>query len=53
VRLLIAGPGRRREAHDFADASALVEYQRTFEHHLQQEGFSLDEYVTERRRRPR
>jgi hypothetical protein len=53
VRLLIAGPGRLRAEREFADVSALIEYQRKYEHGLRQDGFSLDEYITERRRRPR
>ena len=53
TRLLIAGPGAKREVHDFRDLPAMLEYQRTYEQLLRQLGYSLEPYITDRRRRPR
>ena len=53
LRLIVEGPGTARASHDFPDLAALLAHQRVHQQQLADEGFTLQEFHTERRRWPR
>ena len=53
VRLVVKGPGSKRESYDFDDMRELARQQETVEEQLAARGFALERFVTERRRWPR
>jgi hypothetical protein len=50
-RLVIAGPGHRRKATEFSDTLSIVHQQGTIEASLLAQGYCLEDFATDRRRR--
>jgi hypothetical protein len=50
LQLVVSGPGPRRSAYDFPDAASLIEHHAAYEAHLLTQGFSLRDFVADRRR---
>jgi hypothetical protein len=53
ARLLVSGPGDKREFHDFADIPELLAYQRIYQQRRCDEGYTVEQFLAERRRTPR
>jgi hypothetical protein len=51
--LSISGPGKKRTVLEFGDSAALTVYQTEYESRLVTEGYTLEQYISERRRVPR
>jgi hypothetical protein len=53
ITLRVAGPGAKRAAYDFPDMLALLQHEAQLESHLVAQGYTLEEFISERRRWPR
>src|SRR3712207_5255872 len=48
VTLRVAGPGPKRASYDFADMVTLLQHQTDLEGHLVAQGYSLEQFLSER-----
>ena len=49
MHIVVQGPGDERETHEFTDAIACASYQAELERRLVSQGYSLEEFTTDRR----
>jgi hypothetical protein len=52
-QLTIAGPGKERRTMHFSDLTALIQHHAQIEARLITDGFTLDQFLSDRRRVPR